>query len=212
MQFIHTVDSSTGIGIGTDIDTGDIQIGTKSARQGDVTIGTEDGTGGMFVRGAQLSIQSPNTITINNRIDIPDIVFANSGDIFDYETGVGVGEQKLGGILMVNTMTFLSWSRLGDVIAYRIRLVKSALAGSGSFTITGLPFTSAGEFAADTAITSGSYIQLSPAVGSLQTFIRQGESQITVNYLAVSGATVPVTHTQMTAGAGTMVISGSYVR
>lgn len=218
MQTINTLNSAKGLEIAPLVDDADITIGSLAGRQGDINIGSADSIG-------TVNILQGTPVVFGNTVQVPQLDvagllnFSSTGVLFDAEEGSGTGEQRLGGVLMPNTTTNVTWKRLGDAVVFRCICTKTAVAGLGEFTIsldlgaTTSAVVSDGIYALSHAITSGSYINVpSNYDGDTQVFMSSGALDIMVNTLNMSGVSVPITDAFLTPGAGTMVVSGSFNR
>lgn len=206
-SIITTPDDSTGIDIGCDIDSGQIRIGCKAAKTGDVIIGADTGVGKVRV----LSPLRTKLITTDT-----EIVFAGSNESFDAESGISVGiQQRIGGVLIPGSSCSMDWNRFGNVINFTCICTKTGNGGLvGNFTIDSLPFTPNSIFALAYTVTSGSYFTLAMQKQSVSTYITNGVPSIQWNYMtgATDQTAMPLTNQEVSNIAGEMVITGIFTR
>lgn len=134
---------------------------------------------------------------------------ANVNTLDDYEEGIFTPSLSFGGGESGSTYTYRTgnYTKIGSMVHFNIYLAISTLAtsgGTGSASITGLPFTVGAKFTAScypTAITSNGVISI---LG-----VQSGTSLLIMHY-STAGAAGSVTDTRF-ANNSTITITGSYI-
>lgn len=226
-QTINTWDDSIGLEIGCQIDSGAINIGCQPNRTGDTTIGSETATGNMHIAGNAVIVQAPsgmavatdlvaNTVKSLGRITLDqDILFSTGNELFDIERGVSLTQQRIGGVLIPNTISNTRWLRQGDTVYFAMTCSKPSFNGLvGEFTITGLPYPVTTTQPCQSLVSSGSYFQMAGFKHNPAAYLPSGESIVRFNYMMGNNEEVatPLGDTEISDAVGVLAITGSYTR